>query len=104
MLRLRDPSQDLQFVRRSDDDADLFFRQRYAGIPVLGSEINIHLLGDHITGVSGSYLSDLQLDPTPQISAERARQIALALGDPGATNHLRRPAAVAESQPVYWRK
>ena len=88
VLRLRDPAQDLQFVRRSDDDADLFFRQRYAGIPVLGSEIGIHLMGNHITGVSGSYLSDLQLEPTPQISAERARQIALALGNARSKRHL----------------
>jgi Zn-dependent metalloprotease len=84
-LRLLNPAQDLQFVRRSEDDNDLFFRQRYAGIPVLGSEINIHLLSGHITGVSGSYLSDLQLDPTSQIPPERARQIALALGNPGAS-------------------
>ena len=83
-LRLSDPWQDLQFVRLSDDGADIFFRQRFQGIPVLGSEIGIHLAGDHITGVSGSYLSDLQLDLTPQISGERARQIALALGEPGS--------------------
>ena len=84
-LRLSDPQQDLQFVRRSEEDSDLFFRQRYAGIPVLGSEINIHLLHGHITGLSGSYLSDLHLSPSPQIPAERARQIALALGMSGAS-------------------
>ncbi len=84
VLRISDPETELQLVRLSEDEADLFFRQRYAGIPVLGSEINIHFLGDHITGLSGSYLSDLRLDPTPQIPAERARQIALALGEPGA--------------------
>ena len=85
LLRLSDPTEDLQFVRRSADEADLFFRQRYAGIPVLGSEVGIHLVGQHITGLSGSYLSDLDLDPTPQIPASRARQIALALGAPGAS-------------------
>jgi hypothetical protein len=37
LLRLSDPEYDLQFVRRSADDADLFFRQRYMGIPVLGN-------------------------------------------------------------------
>ncbi|MCJ7696011.1 MAG: M4 family metallopeptidase, partial [Anaerolineaceae bacterium] len=84
LLRLSDPGQDLQFVRYSEDEADLFFRQRYAGIPVLGSEIGIHLVGEHITGLSGSYLSDLQINPTPNITAERAREIALAIVDPRA--------------------
>lgn len=81
VLRLSDPEQDLQLVRISDDEADLFFRQRYKGIPVFGSEIGIHLVGDHITGLSGSYLSDLHLDTTPHISVERAHEIALAIAD-----------------------
>ena len=81
LMRVVNPSQDLQFVRRSPDETDLFFRQRYNGIPVIGSEIGIHLQGEHITGLSGSYLSDLQLDTTPQITAERAREIILATID-----------------------
>ena len=39
LLRLTNPDENLQLVRISDDESDLFFRQRYEGIPVLGSEI-----------------------------------------------------------------
>lgn len=85
VLRLTDPDQDLQLVRISDNETDLFFRQRYAGIPVLGSEIGVHLQGDHITGLNGSYLSDLHLNPQPTITAERAHEIALAIADVDTT-------------------
>lgn len=81
VLRLTDPEQDLQLVRISDDEADLFFRQRYKGIPVFGSEIGVHVEGNHITGLSGTYLSDLNLETTPHITAERAKEIALAIAD-----------------------
>ncbi len=81
-LRLNDPDGELQLVRRSPDDRHIFFRQLHFGIPVYPSEIGVHLQAGQVTGVSGATVPGITVDPTPQLSAEQAETIALALAGP----------------------
>jgi Zn-dependent metalloprotease len=84
LLRLEDPDSQLQLVRCSSDDQDIFFRQRHQGIPVFPAEVGVHLNGEHVTVVSGGYVPHITLDPTPHLSAKEAEALALALAAPQA--------------------
>ena len=86
-LRLSDPAAQLQLERRSDDEGNIFFRQRHHGIPVFPGKVAVHLDGNNVIGVSGDYLPDINVDPEPTIPAEQAEAIALAKADAGAQVH-----------------
>jgi Zn-dependent metalloprotease len=86
-LRLSDPLAQLQLERRSDDQTSIVFRQRHQGVPVYPGKVAVRLEGDNITGVSGNYLPDLNVDPTPTIPTEQAEAIALAMAGAGAQVH-----------------
>ncbi len=81
-LRLTYPDS-LQLLRRSEDDQHIFFRQLHKSIPVYPSEIGVHLSGDQVVAVNEGIIPEITLDPNPQISAERAEAIALALAGEG---------------------
>lgn len=81
LLRLTDPTTQLQLKRRSGDDQHLFFRQRHQGIPVWPAGLAVHLEGGRVLAVSGNYLPEITLSPIPQLSAIQAERLALALGD-----------------------
>ena len=78
-LRLDDPETELQLMRRSPDDQTLFFRQRHLGIPVFPAELAVHLDNGHVSIISGGYLPDISLAPTPKLTASQAETLAMAL-------------------------
>ena len=82
MLRVDDPANELQLVRRSPDDQHIFFRQLHYGIPVFPSEMAVHLDGAQVSGVSGKTLPEVTTDPTPSLTSEQAETIALKLAGP----------------------
>ncbi len=79
VLRLSDPTVELQLVRRTPDDQDIFFRQRHNGIPVFPAELGVHLYNGHVTMLGGGYQPDITLSPTPKLAARQAETLALAL-------------------------
>ena len=83
LLRLNDPQNDLQLIRRSPDGFHLFFRQRHLGVPVYPAELVVHIANGAITGVGGNYLTDISLSSTPRLSADEAATLALS-DQPGA--------------------
>ncbi len=83
LLRLNDPNNELQLIRRSPDDQHIFFRQLHLGIPVYPAELGVHLDGGQVTGVTGATVPEITVDPTPRLAAEQAERIALALAGPG---------------------
>jgi Zn-dependent metalloprotease len=82
LLRLSDYDS-LQILRRSEDGQDVFFRQLFNGIPVYPTEIGVHLRGDQVIAVNERIIRDMNVDPDPQLSAEQAAAIALALTGEG---------------------
>jgi Zn-dependent metalloprotease len=86
LLRLNDPSQELQLKRRSRDRQNLFFRQVHQGIPVFPAHLAIHLDGADIVAVSGRYVPPLAItrSPQPQLAKEQAEALALASAEASA--------------------
>ncbi|MHB1319731.1 MAG: M4 family metallopeptidase, partial [Anaerolineae bacterium] len=78
-LRLRDPAMQLQMTRSSANGEHVFYRQRYQGIPVYGSELGVHLMAGRVVAVTGSYLPEITADPTPALTAEQAEALVLGL-------------------------
>src|SRR5687768_7503249 len=76
VLRLKDPSSELQLSRRSRDDNFLFFRRRHQGIPVFPGGIGIHMSGSQVWALAGDYVTEINVSPTPRITAARAEHIA----------------------------
>ena len=75
---------ELQLVRRSADGVTLYFRQLHKGIPVFPSSIVIRLDGaGHVSGVTGGYTLDINLEPQPVLSKDQAEEIALSLAPAG---------------------
>jgi hypothetical protein len=83
-LRAGDPAAAWQLRRRAEDDRHLNFRQLHNGIPVFPGEVIVHLDGEDVVGLSGSYAAalDRALGATaPPLDAARA--LALARADSG---------------------
>jgi Zn-dependent metalloprotease len=84
VLRLSDPSQELQLERRSRDEQSLFFRQLHQGIPVFPAHLAVHLDGADVAAVSGRYVPPVAITRSPQPQITRRKAEALALASAGA--------------------
>ena len=85
LVRLTNPIDELQVVRRAADDQQIVFRQRHDGIPVYGAELGVYLRGRIVRGVIGRYRPGIAVASTPRISAAEAEALArIAIGG-GAT-------------------
>lgn len=87
LLRLSDPTTELQLARESDDGLHLVYRQRHRGIPVEGAELIVHLTDSLITGVSGHYAPELTVFTEPRLSASEGVALALAHRGDGAERY-----------------
>ena len=76
---MNDPKLQLQLTRSTPEGDHVFFRQRYNGIPVYGSEIGVHMMGNRVIAVTGDYLPDITTDPTPALTAGQAEAIVLGM-------------------------
>jgi len=77
-LRLREPSTELQFTRRSRDGNHIFFRRRHNGIPVFPGALGVHFNGSQVMALAGNYVPEITLSPIPLITAIRAEALAKA--------------------------
>jgi Zn-dependent metalloprotease len=80
---LRSVDEDLRLLRQEPDLQLNFshfrFSQVYAGLPVFGRELVVHLdPDDHIVAVNGQFQPGLAIETTPTLSRGRAEELALA--------------------------
>jgi Zn-dependent metalloprotease len=47
-------------------------QQRYHGLRVVGGKVTVHLQGERVIGVNGSFIPEIKLDVTPALTAEAA--------------------------------
>lgn len=82
LFGLQNPADDLSVMKEKILDngrAFVRFQQRYQSIPVFGGELIVQTnAGQDIISVNGEPLPDLKLDARPAVTAETARQAALA--------------------------
>ncbi len=115
LIRLGDPTHELQLIRESSDGSHshLAYRQRHAGIPVEGAELIVHLTDLLITGIDASYAPELTVFTEPRLSASEAVALALAAQGDGALRfgdtqlrifvpQLAQPSATGEPR-LAWR-
>ncbi len=83
LFGLEDPYRDLRVMRIQQADQGrsfVRFQQTYQGIPVVGGELIVQVVGPgDIASAGGEVLPDLDLDTTPTVDAETARARALEL-------------------------
>jgi Zn-dependent metalloprotease len=81
LFGLTDPANELNLMReRSLKDGRAFvrFQQHYQGIPILAGELIVQTnVNRNIISANGEILPELELDTTPHIQADAARQTAL---------------------------
>ena len=81
LFGIADARSDLLLIseRTLDDGRSVVrYQQTYQGIPVLAGELMVQLnSGKSILSVNGEILPDIELDVTPVVAAETARQLAL---------------------------
>ena len=84
LLRLTDPAQQLQLSQYDEANLHPRFRQLQDGIPIYPAELVVHLDGDSVIGLTGTYLPDVTTLPEPYIDLTAVTDLALALGGPGS--------------------
>jgi Zn-dependent metalloprotease len=102
LFGLTDQARDLTVMRAPVYAGQTFvrFQQRYQGIPVMGGELIVQVDGRRdVLAAKGEVLPNLNLNTTPRVSPETARERALALV--AATYDLRQ-ADLRASQPELW--
>lgn len=74
------PSDELRTVAELADPVgggSVFFRQFYLGLPVFGATVRVHFdAGGTVRAVNGAVVSDIDLDPSPRLSALDAENMA----------------------------
>lgn len=82
LFGLQDPARELTVKRQQKAEGDRSFvrwQQVYQGIPVLGGELIVQMdKSRNVVSANGEILPGLKLDTIPALSAEGARQVALA--------------------------
>ena len=103
LFGLDDAYRDLTVMKeRSLADGRNFvrFQQTYQGIPIIGGEVIVQVgAGRDIISTNGELLPDLDLDISPRITAETARQTALTLV---TKNYDLSQAELTTSEPELW--
>ena len=100
---LTDQAQELTVERaKATDDGNsvVRFQQVYQGIPVVGGELIVQMNAQkQVLSVSGEVLPEINLDVTPRMDVETARQRALAtVADAYGVN----TSDLAATQPELW--
>jgi Zn-dependent metalloprotease len=83
-LRLNDTDNEFQLTRRSHDGKHLFFRQRHNGIPVFPATLGVHLDGQNVRGLGGSYVPEITTPASPRLTARQAESLSTALFGDGS--------------------
>ncbi|MCS7088866.1 MAG: M4 family metallopeptidase [Thermoflexales bacterium] len=104
---LRDPQSELVVMRQTTSSEEgkkphtfVRFQQVYRGIPVLGGELVVTLdARSRVLAASGEVLPGLDLDITPRITPEAAKQTAIAQV---AKEYGLEPQALVASEPELW--
>ena len=89
VYRLTDPRGQLVPRRRttSATGRHLIFEQIHEGLPVVGSQLAVHLTKTHVIGSSGRWLAELPLLPPATLTAAQAETVAKAwCAEQGAPN------------------
>ncbi len=80
---LEDPARDLELAKSIEDElgmTHLTFGQVYEGVPVWGAEIKAHFGRDGLLEtVNGAVVPDITIDPSPNLGATDAADIALVV-------------------------
>ncbi len=101
--RLRDPRRDLLpmgVARGAGAEATVLFHQRIGALPVVASELQVHLVDGRVRSTVGRYLVALPAVAAPSLNAGAARARAAALGGASgaaAVPYAPRPVAFAAS-------
>ena len=75
------PASELRLHRVDQDplgQQHVRLRQYFAGIPVFGAEIVVHMDGEGITAVNGHFVPEVSVSPEPAVRQEAAAAAALA--------------------------
>jgi hypothetical protein len=105
LFGVRDPGRELDLAGRTRDRfgfLHLTFVQLHRGLPVFAGLLRAHFDGSgRLRAVQGTFVPDLDVDATPRLTAEQAREVAetfatTVLGPPGS-----RPLAGAPRLVVY---
>jgi bacillolysin len=103
LFGLKDPQNELTLMKeRTLDKGRAFvrFQQTHQGIPIVGGELIVQTgLGRNVISANGEILPDLNLDVTPTITAQTARQTALAKV---AKDYGMNVAELTVSEPELW--
>lgn len=79
LFQMKDPGAELELKRESTDikgNRHVFLKQVYAGLPVFGAEVAVHLnTKNEVIGINGLYLPLVSISPTPAVSKEDALDI-----------------------------
>ena len=84
LLRLDEPAEDLQLIRRSDNELQLTFRQLHHDIPVDPAQLIVSMDQAGVVGMAGNYAPAITLPQTPTVSSTDAEALALAAYGPAA--------------------
>lgn len=83
-LRLSQATSELQLMKQSEDQQHLLYRQRHNNIPVFASGLRMHLAGEQLRTVAGSYVPEITTPSTPQLSSSQAEALAAGLYGDGS--------------------
>ena len=76
LYRQNDPDLTLAVKRLAGQDKqNVVFFQSYKGVPIVGSEIVVYQEGEQITTTVGALMTNLEMDITPTIPAQKAEEI-----------------------------
>ena len=103
LFGVADAHRDLSLMneRALDDGRSVVrYQQTYQGIPVLAGELMVQMnSGKSILSVNGEILPDIELDVTPVVAAETARQLAL---EKAAKDRGYEVSQLQVSEPELW--
>jgi len=80
VYRLANPREQLVLRRRttSATGRHLIFGQVHEGLPVVGSQLAVHLTKTHVTGSGGRWLAELPILPPARLTSAQAEAVAKA--------------------------
>ena len=99
---LKDPSRELRLekTQKAKSGTTLRYQQQYNGVPVMGGELLVNSDADgNVLSLNGEVSPNLALPTQPKVSAEQARQAAVA---GMAAWHQLSAEQVSASEPALW--
>jgi len=99
LFGVTDADQELGAARITKDrqgGTHISHRQVYKGLPVFGAELKTHYdAADNLVVANGTFIPDINIDPTPRRSADDAAKVAMKR----VASDLGRPAKLATAKP-----